>query len=301
MVEYIAHKIIGSKHIKENIVCQDAYCVKKIDENNYIFSVADGHGSNKSYKSHLGSQSAVDISCKIFSEMTEEILLNIKSKELLDLTITRLFNKIIKEWKDNIIALENENFNDFIVYGTTLLNVFINKNFILYLQVGDGDIVSVKKNINVVKRKVLTKRTIIEEKYFFEDNKLIKSKKEIKIKSMGIVKKTDFKNPIFIPYQSIQKRIDYIANETASLCLKNPIKYLDYSIEFNKPEMIIISTDGYSNAYGSQQNFFDVCKDYYKLIKEYGISKIDTEVESWMREASNKSGDDITFISILLK
>ena len=67
------------------------------------------------------------------------------------------------------------------------------------------------------------------------------------------------------------------------------------------PSLIMISTDGYSNSYTSDENFEKVLIDLSKIIFENpeglqsGIKNIKDNLESWLQETSKLgSGDDIT-------
>ena len=56
MHRYVTANMAGPYHIKNNIVCQDSYCVKKTNENITIAAVADGLGSENSQISAQKSQ-----------------------------------------------------------------------------------------------------------------------------------------------------------------------------------------------------------------------------------------------------
>jgi serine/threonine protein phosphatase PrpC len=130
-----------------------------------IIAIADGHGSSIHFRSAIGSRIAVDCAVHILSN---------KFKKLDTLEIKRCMddipNLVCNAWNDKIIhhyaqnkflpnelALFEDNCwsNDFleqlklnarIAYGTTLLVVVIKDSLILYMQIGDGDILVVDES-----------------------------------------------------------------------------------------------------------------------------------------------------------
>lgn len=127
-----------------------------------IIAVADGHGSSIHFRSAIGSQIAVRCAVRILSN---------KFKKLDTLEIKRCVddipNLVCNAWNDKImfhyaqnkfspnelkLFEDNSWSNDFleqlklnarIAYGTTLLVVVIKESLILYMQIGDGDILVV--------------------------------------------------------------------------------------------------------------------------------------------------------------
>ena len=148
-------------------------------------------------------------------------------------------------------------------FTSTLLISIIFKNFGVFIQLGDGDIIV-----------LYGKDTIV---------------------------------------RPIPKDENLIANDTYSLCLPGAGHYFKVSsILFNEnykigdillgiPSLIMLSTDGYSNSYISDDSFNQVTIDIYKMISENpdgfheGIQNIKDNLESWLTETSKSgSGDDIT-------
>ncbi len=88
-------------------------------------------------------------------------------------------------------------------------------------------------------------------------------------------------------------------NETTSLCGKTP--WFDFRYGFQalvdeqQPLCIVLSTDGYSNAYSSNADFEQTVLDIVKLIKNEGLPWVKQQLPDWLEEASHKgSGDDIS-------
>jgi WD40 repeat protein len=61
------------------------------------------------------------------------------------------------------------------------------------------------------------------------------------------------------------------------------------------PTLVLLSTDGYSNSFSSEQDFFDVGRDVKKSLENEGVESVKKQVNSWLTETSESgSGDDIT-------
>jgi len=90
-----------------------------------------------------------------------------------------------------------------------------------------------------------------------------------------------------------------LGNETTSLCGKTP--WFDFRCCFHPllneqlPCCILLSTDGYSNAYSSNADFEQTVLDIVALIKSEGLLWVKEQLPDWLEEASHKgSGDDIS-------
>lgn len=91
-----------------------------------------------------------------------------------------------------------------------------------------------------------------------------------------------------------------IANETYSLCMKGAEKYFNVNvkrIDHSPPELILISTDGYSNSFKDDESFYKAGKDFLEILQKEGIQVIRDNLDEWLKETSNNgSGDDTTMI-----
>jgi serine/threonine protein phosphatase PrpC len=248
-----------------------------------ILAVSDGHGSAKSFRSDRGSQFAVQIAIEVIQEfLLADPIENIHTsivKNMEDMVKRLLPTKITERWQDivrshiqeneftdeektNLSIKEGEKSlnsiqdNPFLVYGATLLVVAVTDSFILYLQIGDGDILRVD-----------------------EDGKTTKP---------------------------LVRSADLIGNETTSLCMRKAWNQFQIVVEAQnvstpKPALILLSTDGYSNSYASDEEFFKIGADYLQEIREIGIDSLEHQLEELLKGiSSGGSGDDIT-IGIIQK
>ena len=90
----------------------------------------------------------------------------------------------------------------------------------------------------------------------------------------------------------------HIANETKSLCGGNPLA--DFRTSFQvwagrPPRLIMLSTDGYSNAFREPHGFEQVAGDMGRILAEpEGELSLRRHLRGWLQGASGFSGDDVT-------
>jgi serine/threonine protein phosphatase PrpC len=162
----------GASHDRSGFPNQDAiaWYPESRTGSPLIVAVSDGHGSAKSFRSDLGSQLAVKTAIEVVREFlftnsdpnfNESLVKNMEQEieRRLPLQITDRWKKAVSEHlnrhpfnddeKKNLLAKEGEqglssiNKNYFLAYGATLLVVAVTESFILYLQLGDGDILRI--------------------------------------------------------------------------------------------------------------------------------------------------------------
>jgi serine/threonine protein phosphatase PrpC len=171
----IGETVPGASHIRASIPNQDS--ILYVRESNrtlpIVLSVADGHGSPKCFRSDRGSRFAVKKGAYLLTEFLDERrgkfdLAEIESQK------DYLAKVFVKRWREAVeVDLKKEPFtteefenlekksdakakklvedNPFLAYGTTSLNAAFEEDFILYLQLGDGDILNVSASGEVSK------------------------------------------------------------------------------------------------------------------------------------------------------
>jgi len=244
---------------------QDAkkYFIPK-DKEYVVVAVADGHGSKKCFRSNVGSEFAVEVLINNFRQhFSSNKFDNLQAgfsgtKDNLAKTIHRQWmEKVRNHLANNPFSPEEELIdvkvlnNQVISYGTTLLGALIAKNYIIYLQLGDGDIL-------VVNDKEVTR--------------------------------------------PIPKDENLIANETYSLCDKEAdslFRFYYQPVIGQLPDLILLSTDGYSNSFPNDNEFQKTALDYNNLYKEEGMSFIRKNISGWLKDTTvHGSGDDLTAILV---
>ena len=162
-----AHSVIGQSHIKSEKPCQDAsLCVK--DKKYTLVAVADGHGDVQYFRSDVGSGFAVQSvrECLTDSAVVNALKTSMREKDR-ERVISQLKSSIIGRW--NILVTDHATDHPFTedefegipekyaeryrageqaesVYGSTLIAVLLTDSFMLALQIGDGNCVTVDRD-----------------------------------------------------------------------------------------------------------------------------------------------------------
>ncbi len=161
----IGETVQGAAHKRNDLPNQDALKWQPIGHDQpLIVAVADGHGSARSFRSETGAKLAVNQTVKVVGELLAKdgqnsltlSMLNQLAKEQLPKLLHRQWRRAVDRNLASAPFSEDEvaKFGDrqklaqnpYIAYGTTLLTVVITAEFILYLQLGDGDIVAVSRD-----------------------------------------------------------------------------------------------------------------------------------------------------------
>lgn len=145
--EVFVEKITGYKNLSKGIGSQDF--IQYISQNDVLIcSVADGHSTSFFRYSDRGAK----LACK----SSIEVLKNYINKDINELNVNLSNYNIQREIQNRWIELvdnDYKSFNpivfktEFIKYSTTLLSIMIINDYILYLKLGDGDIILKKDGI----------------------------------------------------------------------------------------------------------------------------------------------------------
>ncbi len=252
---HVAGKSVqGASHLREGKPCQDALLWGQ-EDSMVALAVADGHGSEKSPNSAEGAQIAVETAVEMLeclylkAEIPRTDLRGFKrnAEELLPKLIVRTWRERVLERHRSKIgeAATEEHLG---LYGATLLAVLSVPEFLLFLQLGDGDILAVAEDGSVSR--------------------------------------------------AVEKDKKLIANETTSLCSSDAwheVRVVFRPLLEGPPCLLLLSTDGYSNSFVSDDDFLKVGSDYLNLVREEGLHEVESRLEGWLNDASARgSGDDIT-------
>ena len=171
----IGETVPGASHLRAGIPNQDSILFIRESSRSLpiVLSVSDGHGSPKCFRSDRGSRFAVKKSAHLVGEFLDERrgkfdLAEIESQK------DYLSKEFVKRWREAVEAdLKREPFtekefenlekksdakarklvedNPFLAYGATSMTVTIEEEFILFLQIGDGNILNISPAGEVVK------------------------------------------------------------------------------------------------------------------------------------------------------
>lgn len=285
----IGESVKGASHVRSGLPNQDA--IRWFPESGIglplILAVSDGHGSAKSFRSDRGSCFAVETAIKVIQEFfLSSQSSDINFSALKDAAERLLPPRLVNEWrkavnkdlglsendeekltnkpnftdeekqilvdKDGEAAWQAVENNYFLAYGATVLAVLVTEFFIVYIQLGDGDILEVDSKGNTTR--------------------------------------------------PLERDPNLIANETTSLCMNKAwnefqvhIKLYPQGTPKEIPALILVSTDGYSNSFSTDEGFFKIGQDYRQMFKSNLTEEVRQKLEGFLQETSEKgSGDDIT-------
>ena len=285
----LGESVKGASHVRSGLPNQDA--IRWFPESGIglplILAVSDGHGSAKSFRSDKGSRFAVETAIKVIQEFfLSSQSSDINFSALKDAAQRLLPPRLVNEWrkavnkdlglsendeekltnkpnftdeekqilvdKDGEAAWQAVENNYFLAYGATVLAVLVTDSFIVYIQLGDGDILEVDSKGNTTR--------------------------------------------------PLERDPNLIANETTSLCMNKAwnefqvhIKLYPQGTPKEIPALILVSTDGYSNSFSTDEGFFKIGQDYRQMFKSNLTEEVRQKLEGFLQETSEKgSGDDIT-------
>jgi hypothetical protein len=151
----------GATHQRTGLPNQDALWLPEATlEWPLILAVADGHGSSKSFRSDRGAQLAVVTAqtvCRHVPGNPQELTQLSAVKRWAE---DRLSHEMVRCWREAVNediaahlftadetdlggSADQANLHPYLAYGATLLVVVVTAAFILYWQLGDGDILTV--------------------------------------------------------------------------------------------------------------------------------------------------------------
>ena len=249
----------GASHERVEKVCQDSWDKADFVPGIFLATVADGHGSDKSPYSDVGSK----VATKVFKKLMLEHYKNYEDESAFETFLARegdgKFAQIIdREWKRSIMDVQKAAGRDmtlppeeiYRLYGSTLLGLAIFDEFVFAFQIGDGDITYVDEN---------TVEAVIEADKF------------LGVETHSLCKIDAWKHAITM------------------------VKHKD--IDENKPYMYMLTSDGFANSYPTQEAYYTTCKGYFDLMRQHGVKAVKSNLRKWLIETSHEGcGDDITAV-----
>lgn len=222
-----------------------------------VLAVADGHGSARYPRSHIGAKIAVEIATKLIDDF-------LKSQDNLslikDATEDWLPRTLVRNWTEAVadhLKAEPLSQDEYVsvgladgpvAYGATLLAAAVTERFALYLQLGDGDILTVSDS-GVVTRPVS------------KDERLLGNETTSLCAAEAW---RDFR----VSFQLLRQ---------------------------SHPALILLSTDGYPNSFRDESGFLQVGSDLLAMIQEHGLAKVNDSLAGWLTDSTRAgSGDDVT-------
>ena len=172
----IGETVPGASHLRAGTPNQDA--ILQLRESSVglpvIVSISDGHGSNKCFRSDRGSRFAVGLGAGLMREILNDkrsdydaSRIESRAGEILPVEFARRWHEAVAadlereplapeefdklEAKDGARARQIVEAHQTLAYGATTLTVALTKSCVIYLQLGDGEIINVSEEGEVSK------------------------------------------------------------------------------------------------------------------------------------------------------
>jgi serine/threonine protein phosphatase PrpC len=222
-----------------------------------ILAIADGHGARASFRSSIGSALAVQVATRLLAEFLDPPA-GQEPEQLMAEAIRRIPRELPARWRQSVEDHAAAHplqpgesaaaAGPLLWYGSTILAAAVTDDFLLLLQLGDGDILIVSED--------------------------------------GDVRR---------PWPPDQR---LLGGETHSLCGPDASGHVRIDVRPLAPDshpLVLLCTDGYANSFRDDAGFLRTGRDILEIIRQDGIGRVESELETWLEEASELgSGDDIT-------
>ena len=257
----------GASHEKSGVVCQDAvasFTNKKIA----ICVVSDGHGSEKHFRSDVGSKKAVSIAKKAIKEFCTRKLAIKRLLQGEETVLKELSAYIVTRWVDAVEKHLEENpcssdelllFNKYYaktdnytkIYGATLIAGVVTQECAFIIKNGDGAAFVIEKN-----------------------------------------------GDAHIPKSTINEEL--FAGMVTSISDSNCLDGFRYYITDSCPQAIIVASDGVTDSYAGN-DFVVFCSKLISLYKE-DHEQAQYFLDDWLPKLSHKGArDDMSVAGVYLQ
>lgn len=156
--QVVGESVRGAVHERNGLPNQDAICWLPAsgEGSSIVLAVADGHGSARYSRSHIGAALAVESAAQLVHEFLNSQADSDNLSLLKDATEDWLPRALVRKWTEvvtdhfNTDPLNSED-PSLIAYGATLIVAAVSERFALYLQLGDGEILTVSESGEVTR------------------------------------------------------------------------------------------------------------------------------------------------------
>lgn len=260
--------IRGPQHQRQELPNQDALEYTRTNDLPLFFAMADGHGSKRSMRSDQGSRLAVECALEILSGLKNNELFSSEIKdnssflsEIKNQATTKFPKALVEQWQGAVRKHLEE--HPFTPAERELL--------------GDADLLAYGTTLLTV---VVTEAFI--GYWQIGDGDILAVWRNGKVD------------------RPISRDVRFIANETTSLCSPKAWKEFRVVIQpllADPPNLILLCTDGYSNSFVGEEDFFQAGRDFLALLESEseGVTFVQNNLENWLAQTAQAgSGDDTT-------
>jgi len=275
----IIRTVIGDLHIRKNLPNQDAILFSELPGGSpaFVMAVSDGHGSEKCPRSNIGSNLAVETAVKVFIGFwngLETRLDDLKDKGTARVSalmnIERHIRKVITKELVDKWAIAVDSSLAAMPFPTT--------------QDQTNRLLSYGATLTIV--------------FHCDHFSACLRLGDCEVLTVS----SDSKVSRITPKDRKQ-----VGEETDSLCMPNAEKLFNVSFHsfddavYGSNKLYLICSDGYEKAFESDAGFEQSAIDFAHLVSSgKGREIIEKEIESWLRESSSYSGDDVS-VGLLFK
>jgi hypothetical protein len=134
--------VAGANHLRAKRPCQDALCWER-RSGVLALAVADGHGSSP--RGGEGASLAVRVAVEWLLNFHQALEPGLRGRlgAVRELALEPFGCQLVQEWTRRVLEADGRGDEALRDHGTTLLAVLVAPEFVLYLQLGDGDILRV--------------------------------------------------------------------------------------------------------------------------------------------------------------
>lgn len=285
--DLMSQSVTGASHLRKGTECQDYSLSGRGENGEYplILTVADGHGGAKHFRSAQGAVFACETAMQVAYDYTGAIFTQTDANLIKQIAETRIKVDIVRKWQQRV--LEHAKAHPFAAQELTLLDITPEQQEAMLA----SEAIEEKEPILSAYGATLLMAIVLEDMIICEqigDGDIL-----------FYYKTKNQKHRVKLP---VEKDDALFANETTSLCsLKAPF-YFRHSVTYlydadNRPNLIMLATDGYANSFATNEAYHKAPADYYKLLKDSGADYVKENIEAWLNETSAEgSGDDITIV-----
>ncbi len=174
--QVIGQSVRGASHARTGLPNQDAihWFPESQQGPPLILVLSDGHGSTKSFRSEVGSRIAVEQTARLLHEFLRGQPRTANLTSVKRTAEERIPQELVRRWQQSVDAHLKEmpftdeelarltekrgggsrselSANPRLAYGATVLAVLVTREYLLFLQLGDGDMLTVMENGEVLR------------------------------------------------------------------------------------------------------------------------------------------------------
>lgn len=273
----VAHACVrGSSHIRSGLPNQDAaQCiVSSLPDSGAgiaIVAVSDGHGGSRHFRSQIGSSLAVSTALSTLQEFLQSFASGNGSSDPHQAAhLQQLQQKLVNGWLASVSADLEQN--------------PLSAEELAALEAAEGP----ESRLVVESAPVLAYGATLLVAAATESQLLCLQLGDGEILCVSATGETTRPLPD-------DERL--VGNQTTSLC--HPDAWKDFRsawvTDTGLPALVLVSTDGYTNSFRSDEDFLRIGQDYLEIIRDQGISVLAEDLPDILNEATEQgSGDDIT-------